>query len=174
MAERWAGALLLTVTLLAGIAAWGFRVNFIADPVGPRAFPLVALALMAVGAGWMVWRPEGRGMAEAEPEAGEPSLPRTPILRVLPALLAMALVPVLLPTLGFVVSVGGVMWVLALLMGGRMGPAALAALALAGGLFLLFVYGLGVPLPVGELFLLDGSAGVLDGAAGVPLDGPTG
>lgn len=150
-AERWVGVLLLLFALLGAGVAWGFRVNFIADPVGPRAFPLAALALIAAGALRMVARP-----VEERADADE----STPDLRIGAALLTMAVVPLLLPTLGFVVAVGAAMWVLAVLMGGRVGPSALAAFGLAGGLFLLFVHGLGVPLPVGSLLaLLPGGEG---------------
>jgi putative tricarboxylic transport membrane protein len=141
--DRWLGALLL---LLAATAAWqarGYRVAFIADPVGPRAFPLVAAALVALGGGWIALRPATG--------AGGPA--RAPIARLGAAAAALALYPVALPVLGFITATGALMWLLALLFGGRGVRAALAGLLIAAAMYALFVYALGVPLPIGRLFL---------------------
>ncbi|TVP44077.1 MAG: tripartite tricarboxylate transporter TctB family protein [Gemmatimonadales bacterium] len=145
--NRVAGAGLL---VLAAVAAWlarGYTVNFIADPVGPRAFPWVAAGLIAVGATFMLLRPEER--------AG-PSLPSGRLRPFLLALVALGLYPVLLPLLGFITTTAGVMWVLARLFGGRAVPSAAASLGLAAAMYLLFVYLLSVPLPLGRLFLAGG------------------
>jgi len=141
--DRRAGAVILILALSAGGLALGFRVNFMVDPVGPRAFPLVAIGLLLIGAAWMVARPT----SDSEPP---PSLP------IALAAIALAAVPILISWLGFVVTVGGAMAALAFLMGGRLIASGIAALAMAAALFLLFAYLLGVPLPVGRLFLLEG------------------
>src|SRR3546814_14699181 len=45
----------------AGLAllAWGFEAPFAYDPVGPRAYPLLLLLLMACGAAWLLFKPHG-------------------------------------------------------------------------------------------------------------------
>jgi putative tricarboxylic transport membrane protein len=113
------------------------------DPVGPRVFPLVAVGLLLIGAAWMMLRPA--------PDSGP-----YPSLHIALTILALAAVPILIPWLGFVVTVGGAMGAVALLMGGRAVASGIAAIAIAAALFLVFVYLLGVPLPVGRLFLLEG------------------
>jgi hypothetical protein len=65
------------------------------------------------------------------------------------ALGTLAFVPILLEPLGFIVSVGLALWILGRLAGGRPLPSGVAALALTSGLFVLFVWVLGVPLPTG-------------------------
>jgi putative tricarboxylic transport membrane protein len=142
-AERAFGAALL---LLAAAVAWlarGYTVAFIADPVGPRAVPLLAAALIAAGATRVVLRPAA---AVAWP-------PRSVLRRLGAVVLALALYPLLLPQLGFVAATGALMWALAIPFGGRGLRAAAVAFAVAGGMYALFVYALGVPLPVGRLFL---------------------
>ena len=43
----------------AGLAvlAWGFQAPFAYDPVGPRAYPLLLLTLMAAGSLWLLVKP---------------------------------------------------------------------------------------------------------------------
>jgi putative tricarboxylic transport membrane protein len=146
-ADRRAGVVLLVLALAVAWTARDYRVAFIADPVGPRAFPLVAALLVAMGAVPLVLRPL--------PAA---AWPRGAVrVRIATAAGALALYPLLLPWLGFIATTGSLMWVLALLFGGRGGRAALAAFGMALGMYVLFVYALGVPLPIGALFLARGA-----------------
>ena len=48
----FAAAWLLACAGLA-LLAWGFEAPFAYDPVGPRAYPLLLLFLMACGALWL-------------------------------------------------------------------------------------------------------------------------
>lgn len=146
-ADRTAG---LGILLLAAAVAWETRrfvVGFPADPVGPRALPLFAAAILALGTVHLLRRPEE-----------EPTWPeaRTGI-QLLGATTLLFVYPVLLPLLGFVVTTGGVLAGLSLLFRGPRLRGALAAFLLSGGLYLLFVHALGIPLPVGRLFLAPGS-----------------
>ena len=144
MTDRIAGAVLI---LLGAVVAWvsrGFVVGFPADPVGPRAFPILAAAILALGGAWLLLRP-GR-----DPEWPD----RTDGLRLVGAAGVLLIYPLVLPFLGFVLTTGGVVTGLSLLFGGPPLKSAGAAFLFAGGLYLLFVHLLGVPLPVGSLFLL--------------------
>ncbi len=169
--DRVAGMALAATGCVAGFLATDFQVRFITDPVGPRALPLLAAGLLLLGGATMAWRPETRaspapgaspgavgapdGLQAAPPEGRDASaVPGA--LRPLLAVAAMALVPLLFPELGFVLSVGLALAVIARLAGGSALESAAAALGLSGGLYLLFVYVLGVPLPVGRLFLAGG------------------
>jgi putative tricarboxylic transport membrane protein len=144
MTDRIAGAALI---VLGAVVAWvsrGFVVGFPADPVGPRAFPILAAAILALGGVWLLVRP-----------GGDPQWPdRADGLRLVGAAAVLLVYPLVLPFLGFVVTTWGVVTGLSLLFGGPPLKSAGAAFLFAGGLYLLFVHVLGVPLPVGSLFLL--------------------
>ena len=146
VAERWVGVVLLLLAVAAAWLARGYRVSFIADPVGPRAFPLLGAALIAIGATRMVARPVAHAVW---PTGGM-------FVRLAAAATALALYPLLLPLLGFITATGALMWALALLFGGRGVGAAVTAVLIAAGMYALFVYALGVPLPIGRLFLKAG------------------
>jgi putative tricarboxylic transport membrane protein len=144
--DRIAGAILL---LLAAGVAWEARtfvVGFPADPVGPRALPLFAASILALGGVRFLLRPDPG-----------PSWPdRSDQGRLAAAVGLLAAYPVLLPTLGFVATTGGAVTALSLLFGGPRLRSVGAAFLFAGGLYLLFVQLLGVPLPLGSLFVAGG------------------
>lgn len=142
-AERWIGAVLLLCAVAAAWLARGYRVSFIADPVGPRAFPLLGAALVAIGAARMLVRPAARAVW---PAGGL-------LVRLAAAAAVLALYPLMLPLLGFIAATGALMWALALLFGGRGARAVFTAFLIAAAMYALFVYALGVPLPIGRLFL---------------------
>ncbi|MET1080808.1 MAG: tripartite tricarboxylate transporter TctB family protein [Pseudomonas sp.] len=131
---------LLCVAL--AILAWTFKAPFEYDPVGPRAYPLLLLALMGAGALWLLCKPSD----EATPAIDWP-LARKVMLGIA-ALLAYAL---LFEPLGFVLSTALAGFGLGLLYNGR--PLASAASGIAMGVLLygLFDYLLDVPLPLGLL-----------------------
>ncbi len=118
-----------------------FRVSFPADPLGPATFPLVGASLLLFGAAslWMPGEEEGAGL---DPAGGR---------RILAASGSFVLYAALLAPLGFVVATTLEFTILALLFGGRPAAGALAGAAFALLLFGLFVYGLGLPLPLGLL-----------------------
>jgi putative tricarboxylic transport membrane protein len=146
----WAAAGLLG--LVASWEAWGYRVAFITDAAGPRALPLFAASLLVLGALGLVIRPEdGPVGASISGGAG--------LRRPLAAAALLFVIPVAIPWLGFIVTAGGAMAGLAMLLRGRPGPALFAGLTTAAALYALFVYALGVTLPVGSLFLASGSGG---------------
>jgi putative tricarboxylic transport membrane protein len=145
--DRLAGTALLLLAGAVALASRGFVVGFPADPVGPRALPLFAAALLAGAALPFLLRP-----------GPEPRWPEAHLALRLAAATALLLAhPLLLATTGFIVTTGGVITALSLLFGGPPLRSAMAAFAFAGGLYLLFVHALGLPLPIGSLFLVRGS-----------------
>ncbi|MFC4864599.1 tripartite tricarboxylate transporter TctB family protein [Pseudomonas sp. MAHUQ-62] len=141
----FAAVWLLVCAVLAAVA-WGFQAPFSYDPVGPRAYPLLLLFLMATAALWLIYKP---GDADSLPISWP--LARKVALCVL-ALFAYAL---LFEPLGFVVSTSLVGFGLGLLFMGR--PLASLVSGVLMGLLLygLFDYLLDVPLPLGLLAFLE-------------------
>jgi len=136
------------VLLCAGLAltAWGFQAPFDYDPVGPRAYPLLLLGLMAVGALWLVLKPG--------------SEPRTVInwpmtRRVVLCIVVLLAYALLFEPLGFILSTTLAGFTLGLLFIGRPLPCAISAVLMGVLLFGLFDYLLDVPLPLGlfEVFV---------------------
>ncbi len=148
---RWGWAAMALLALAAGWEAWGYRVAFVTDAAGPRALPLLAAGLLLGGALTLSFRPmvAARGGANQTAALVRPTAAATLLLAI----------PFLLPWLGFMVTTGGAMAGLAMLLGGRPSRALIAGAVTAAVLYLLFVYGLGVPLPVGSLFLASASGG---------------
>ena len=131
------------VLLCIGLAvvAWGFKAPFSYDPVGPRAYPLLLLALMGTAALWLLFKP---GVLLQQLHL--PSLKRA-VLCVL-TLLSYAL---LFEPLGFIFSTALTVFLLGLLFTGRALPCLISGVLMGLLLFLLFDYVLDVPLPLGLL-----------------------
>ncbi|MDT4843702.1 Tripartite tricarboxylate transporter TctB family protein [compost metagenome] len=125
----------------AGLAvlAWGFQAPFAYDPVGPRAYPLLLLALMAAGSLWLVFKP---GLLE---QTFNPQGALRAGLCVA-ALLAYAL---LFEPLGFTLSTALVTFAIGLLFTGRLVPCLISGVLMGTLLYGLFDYVLDVPLPLG-------------------------
>jgi len=145
-ADRIAAAALALLALAAAFEARGFRVSFLTDPVGPRALPWLAAGLLALGGALLLLRPDEDGPWPPWPGAR----------RVAAAVGASLLYAGLLQPIGFIAATTLLVTLLSRMFGGRLLPSALTALALAGGLYALFALLLGVPLPIGALFLRRG------------------
>jgi putative tricarboxylic transport membrane protein len=119
MYVRLFAAVWLLVCAFLAVVAWGFQAPFSYDPVGPRAYPLLLLTLMAASALWLL---------------------------CIGALLAYAL---LFEPLGFILSTALAGFSLGLLFGGRPLLSAISGALMGVLLYLLFDYLLDVPLPLG-------------------------
>ena len=141
------GAWLVVCLAFAGIA-WTYHAQLSYEPVGPRAFPLLCLGLMAVALAWLVLRP-----TPIEHDEDDPPLDAR-LLRKVAACIALLLVYAgLFEPLGFVLSTVLIGVPMAMVYGGRPLPSLLTISLLGIGLYLLFDRVLEVPLPQG---LLDG------------------
>lgn len=132
----------LGLVLVAAGTAWQMlwlEVPFAADPIGPRAFPVVVAAVLAAC-----------GIAIL----AQPGLPWPPAERALPGplvVLAMAGYALLLTTLGFIPATFMLAACVALGFGASAVQAAAAAAAIAPALWLLLDRLLDLPLPRGPL-----------------------
>ena len=134
----FAASWLLLCAILA-VLAWGFQAPFSYDPVGPRAYPLLLLSLMAAASLWLIYKP---GMVEQH-------LNLQSVKRALLCIFALLAYALLFETLGFVISTALGTFVLGLLFTGRPLPCAISGVLMGVVLYSLFDVLLDVPLPLG-------------------------
>lgn len=134
----FAASWLLFCAVLA-VLAWGFQAPFAYDPVGPRAYPLLLLSLMALGSMWLIYKP---GMLEQR-------LNLQALKRALLCVLALLAYALLFEILGFVISTALGTFALGLLFTGRLLPCAISGVLMGVVLYSLFDLLLDVPLPLG-------------------------
>ena len=128
--------------LAVGAEATTFDVLFRTDPVGPKLLPLVAAAIF-VGSGVFL---------AARPGPGAPWPPGPVLARMAGAVAAFGAYAALIGPLGFVVATTGTVSALSLLFGGPWKKAVTAALTLSVVLWYLFVWVLGLLLPLGTVW----------------------
>lgn len=140
--DRAAGAVLVAAALAVALEAGTFDVAFPTDPLGPKAFPLLAAVILGGGGFLLLVRP-----------GDPPPWPPSPAwIRMGLATATFLVYPLLLAPLGFGVATTLEVTVLALLFRGSPVPSLAGAVAFTGLLWILFVHGLALPLPVGALW----------------------
>ncbi len=150
LAQRvFASALLLVCAGLAAMA-WPYQAAFSYEPVGPRAFPLLMLALMGLGLAYMIFRPSPVVHSEDDPKLDRETLTKIGLCIVLLLIFAGTFEP-----LGFILSSILVGIPLARLYGGRWLPSSVIISLVSVGLYLLFDKAMDVPLPLGLLEVLE-------------------
>jgi putative tricarboxylic transport membrane protein len=141
-ADRVAGAVLVLVGLAVGAEASTFNVSFPTDPVGPKALPLLSAVVFVVAGVVLV----------ARPGAGAPWPHRAVLWRMAGAVAAFGAYAALIAPLGFVVATTATVSALSLLFGGPWKKAVGAAVTLSVVLWYLFVWVLGLSLPLGSVW----------------------
>lgn len=141
--DRVAGIGMVVTGCALALEATTFDVAFMTDPVGPKALPLLVAAMLLAGGAAALLRPR--------PDVALPG--GEAMLRMGGAVAAFLLYAAALPWLGFFVSTTLVVTALSLLYRGPFVPSTVAAALLSGGLWLLFVQLLSLPLPVGDLWI---------------------
>lgn len=137
-ADRWIALGLLVGVIFYAWEARTFKAGLVADPVGPRAFPLMLAMIMAGAAVFLAVRPTGE----------RPLWPSSRVWwRVGLATVSLVAYAYLLEPVGYLIATTAVMVVLGLLFGARLGRTAAAAAALVLALYFLFGTGLGLYLP---------------------------
>ena len=136
--RRWSVAL-AGLGIAVGALAVGFRVAFVTDPLGPRAFPWLAAALLC-GAAVGLWVRPG-------PDAEWPD--HTSRKRLAGVMVSLVIWAVLMPIVGFVPSTTLELAFLGRLFGARPVHGLVAGFALSAALWFLFGFALGLPLPIG-------------------------
>ncbi|MBH9327880.1 tripartite tricarboxylate transporter TctB family protein [Pseudomonas aeruginosa] len=160
----FAGLWLLACVGLA-VAGWRYQAPFSYEPVGPRAYPLLCLALMGAGLGGGGGGGRaGRGGGGGRPPPARPTpirhaedeqpLGGAVLLKVLACIALLLVFAGLFETLGFILSAALVGSCMAILYGARPIPAVVTASLLGIGLYWLFDRALDVPLPLGVLDFL--------------------
>lgn len=147
--RAFAAVLLLACAALA-IMAWPYQAAFSYEPVGPRAYPLLLLALLGIAALYMLIRPAAIVHSEDEPR-----LDRQGLLKIAGCIGLLLLFAGLFEPLGFILSAILIGVPMARLYGGRWMPALLVIPLTALALYILFDRLMDVPLPLGLLSLLE-------------------
>ena len=146
MSDRILGAACLVVSAGMAWAAHGYAAPISYEPVGPRAFPLLLAALMAVAGGWLLVRPGSH-------EFGLKKLPLLPIGLVVAAVFGYAL---LFELLGFPLATAVMALPVGMAFGGNWKQALAGGVGLGVMLYLLFDKLLDVVLPTGLLSFIFG------------------
>ncbi|MCB1655798.1 MAG: tripartite tricarboxylate transporter TctB family protein [Pseudomonadales bacterium] len=148
--QRIFASVLLVVCAGLAIMAWPYQAAFSYEPVGPRAFPLLMLALMALGLIYMIVRPSPVVHSEEDPQLDRQTLTKIGLCVLLLLVFAGTFEP-----LGFILSSALVGIPMARLYGGRWLPGILIISLMSVGLYLLFDKAMDVPLPLGLLDVLE-------------------
>lgn len=136
--RRWA-LVLGGLGVAVGVSAVGFRVAFVTDPLGPRAFPWLAAVLLCAAAVGLWVRPgDDRGWPDAPTR-----------LRLGAVMGSLVVWSILMPLGGFVPTTTLELALLGGVFGARAVPALSVGLAVSLGLWVLFGFALGLPLPPG-------------------------
>ena len=146
---------LFALTLLAACAAlavmaWPYQVAFSYEPVGPRAYPLLMLGLMAIALLYLAIRPTPIVRKDDEPELDRASLIKIGLCTGLLLVFAATF-----ESLGFILSSMLIGIPMARLYGGRWLPSAVIVGLMSIALYLLFDRAMDVPLPLGLLDVLE-------------------
>jgi putative tricarboxylic transport membrane protein len=148
--QRIFAFVLLMVCIGLALMAWPYQAPFSYEPVGPRAFPLLMLALMGISLLYMVFRPTPIKHSEDEPPLDRPTLIKIAVCTGLLLIFAGLFEP-----LGFVLSSILIGIPMARLYGGRWLPSIVIITLMSIGLYLLFDKVMDVPLPLGLLDVLE-------------------
>ena len=148
--QRIFASVLLVVCAGLAIMAWPYQAAFSYEPVGPRAFPLLMLALMALGLIYMIFRPSPVVHSEEDPQLDRQTLTKIGLCVLLLLVFAGTFEP-----LGFILSSALVGIPMARLYGGRWLPSIVIISLMSVGLYLLFDKAMDVPLPLGLLEVLE-------------------
>ena len=148
--QRIFASVLLVVCAGLAIMAWPYQAAFSYKPVGPRAFPLLMLALMALGLIYMIFRPSPVVHSEEDPQLDRQTLTKIGLCVLLLLVFAGTFEP-----LGFILSSALVGIPMARLYGGRWLPSIVIISLMSVALYLLFDKAMDVPLPLGLLDVLE-------------------
>jgi putative tricarboxylic transport membrane protein len=139
--DRITGGLLLIVTAGYAYQAYHLKVGFMSDPIGPKAFPLIIAGFLGLFSLYLLFKPD------EEPGWPSPKIWRNKAFVLISFVLyAYALVP-----LGFLLSTTLEISFLAFMFQGKIFKGLAAAVASSLILYTLFVYILGIPLPLGKI-----------------------
>lgn len=142
---RWSreGASVAALAALYVFEARDFETGFIADPIGPRAFP-VGIGVLALLAGlglFFTGKPEARERMDGPAR-----------LRALALAASLFAYTSLLEPIGFIAATTLAMTVLVVLFRGRVLHGVVGGFVTGVAVYFVFGYGLSLPLPLGRIF----------------------
>jgi putative tricarboxylic transport membrane protein len=146
MSDRILGAVCVVASAGMAWAAQGYAAAISYEPVGPRAFPLLLAALMAIAGAWLVVRPTQRGGA----------IGLTHLKLIGGAALAVFVYALLFETLGFTLATALMAVPVGMAFGGSWKQSLAGGVGLGVVLFFLFDKLLDVVLPTGLLHVVLG------------------
>lgn len=150
MYQRLFGLVLLVASVALSVTAWDYQAPFSYEPVGPRAYPLLLLALIGLGAIYLLLKP-----ATAGTRSTEPPMDRHVLRKVAGCVLILVVYAALFEPLGFVPASILFGIAMARLYEGSWRTSLITGTVAAIGLYLLFDKILDVPLPLGILSSLE-------------------
>lgn len=148
--QRLFALFLLAVCAALAVMAWPYQAAFSYEPVGPRAYPLLMLGLMAAGLVYLAFRPTPIVRKDDEPELDRETLNKIGLCIALLLVFAATFEP-----LGFIVSSILIGVPMARLYGGRWLPSVVIIGLMSIALYWLFDRVMDVPLPLGLLDVLE-------------------
>jgi putative tricarboxylic transport membrane protein len=146
MSDRILGAVCVVVAACMAWAAQDYVPAFSYEPVGPRAFPRLLAALMAIGGAWLVLKPS---------LVGNP-LQGTPVKLIALSAATVFVYALLFQFLGFTLATAVMAVPVGISFGGNWKQSLLGGIGLGLGFYLLFDKLLDVVLPTGILSFIFG------------------
>ncbi len=146
MSDRILGAVCVVVAAFMAWAAQDYVPAFSYEPVGPRAFPRLLAALMAIGGAWLVLKPS---------LVGNP-LQGTPVKLIALSAATVFVYALLFQVLGFTLATAVMAVPVGISFGGNWKQSLLGGIGLGLGFYLLFDKLLDVVLPTGILSFIFG------------------
>jgi len=155
MGDRILGAVCLVIAAAMGWGARSYTAEFSYEPVGPRAFPELLAALLALGGAWLLVRGARHSAASSTPQLA--ATHALDVRAVAWCAIATLVYGALFQTLGFVLATALMALPVGRAFGGSWRQVALGGAGLGVSLYLLFDKVFDVILPTGVLaFVLGG------------------
>lgn len=145
MVDRIFSGLMLVVSLILLIMAWGYTAPISYDPIGPRPYPVILLGLLIILTGIIAFRPAKFA------EKISLGLDKPIIKNLVLCTVAMTLYAILFEMLGYIVATTLMAWGIGILFGGHWLRALIASTIMAVATYFLFNGPLEVTLPAGVL-----------------------
>jgi putative tricarboxylic transport membrane protein len=141
-ADRLAALALLAVAVVYAVEARGFETGFIADPIGPRAFPYVLGMILSVLSLSLLAKPDEESVWPLASFSRQSGL----------VVVGLLLYAAILTRLGFLLSTCLLSTLVSIVFGGRRWRALAFGVASSLLTYLVFDRVLGLSLPVGTVF----------------------
>ncbi|MFL1731440.1 tripartite tricarboxylate transporter TctB family protein [Moraxella oculi] len=146
--ERIFAFVLLGISVVMIIMAWGYTAPIAYDPIGPRPYPILLLSLMAIGSALLAFQP-AKFMKQIDYGWNKPV-----VKNLILCMLALLLYGALFEILGYVISTSLMAFAVGLLFHGKAIPTAISSVMMALLTYLLFERVLDVSLPSGLLSVI--------------------